>query len=174
MSLWDQPPEHAPLLVIAIGNPARGDDGIGPALADRLQAWLASQPSTLSDQIEVLTAMQLSAEDVLDLTDRTHVLVIDAQATPSPHPAWTAVTAAPEGPAWTSHHLTPAHLLSLYTRLLQTAPPPCTVLSVPGLDFTLGAPLSEAARLQVDLAWRALQAWLAPQLAHPANTALSP
>lgn len=174
MSLWDTADERAPLLVIAIGNPARGDDGIGPLLADRLQAWLAAQPPGVSDRIEVLTAMQLSAEDVLDLTGRTHVLVIDAQATSSPHPAWTRVTAASEGPAWTSHHLTPAQLLNLYSRLLQATPPPCTILSVPGTDFTLGAPLSEAARIHVDTAWRALQTWLAHHLTGHANPVLSP
>jgi Ni,Fe-hydrogenase maturation factor len=28
----------APLLVLAVGNPSRGDDALGPALAERLEA----------------------------------------------------------------------------------------------------------------------------------------
>jgi hypothetical protein len=30
-------------LVIAVGNPSRGDDAAGPLLAERLSAWLSDQ-----------------------------------------------------------------------------------------------------------------------------------
>ena len=36
----------APLLVLAVGNPSRGDDALGPLLLERLQAdgWDAAPP----------------------------------------------------------------------------------------------------------------------------------
>ena len=64
----------APLLVLAVGNPSRGDDALGPLLLERLQAdgWDAG------GQVELLCDFQLQVEHTLDLQGRSAVLLVDA------------------------------------------------------------------------------------------------
>ena len=57
----------APTLVIAIGNPSRGDDALGPLAGQRLAAM------RLRD-VEVLTEFQLQVEHALDLLGRRRVV----------------------------------------------------------------------------------------------------
>jgi len=54
------PPDAAPVLVLAVGNPSRGDDALGPLAAQRLAALELSG-------VEVLTDFQLQVEHALDL-----------------------------------------------------------------------------------------------------------
>ena len=65
-----------PLLVLAWGNPSRGDDALGPLLAERLLAH-AGAPS-LVGRVEVLTDFQLQVEHALDLVGRERILFVDA------------------------------------------------------------------------------------------------
>jgi len=64
----------APLLVLAVGNPSRGDDALGPRLLDALHAAGAD----LDGQVELLGDFQLQIEHVLDLRGRRAVLFVDA------------------------------------------------------------------------------------------------
>ena len=65
-----------PLLVLAWGNPSRGDDALGPLLAERLLAH--AQVAGLVDRVEVLTDFQLQVEHALDLVGRERLLFVDA------------------------------------------------------------------------------------------------
>jgi len=68
----------APVLVLAVGNPSRGDDALGPELAARLEA--AALPG-----VEVIVEFQLQVENALDLVGRERVIFIDAgTGTPAP------------------------------------------------------------------------------------------
>ncbi|MFO0834622.1 MAG: hydrogenase maturation protease [Phycisphaerales bacterium] len=66
------------ILLLAIGNPARGDDGLGPALADRFEQL----------SIPGVTAMwnyQPSVENAADLAEHDTVIFVDASFSgPSP------------------------------------------------------------------------------------------
>jgi len=64
----------APVLIIGIGNPSRGDDALGPLAAQRL-AELALPG------VEVLTDFQLQVEHALDLLGRREAIFVDAAAT---------------------------------------------------------------------------------------------
>ncbi|HEX9208428.1 MAG TPA: hydrogenase maturation protease, partial [Steroidobacteraceae bacterium] len=64
-------PAVAPTLVFAVGNPSRGDDAVGPLLAERLLAECLPG-------VEVLTDFQLQVEHALDLEHRERVIFIDA------------------------------------------------------------------------------------------------
>ncbi len=64
-------PELPPVLVLAWGNPSRGDDAIGPAFAQAVEAWCLPG-------VEVLTDFQLQIEHSLDLSGRRCVLFVDA------------------------------------------------------------------------------------------------
>jgi predicted GNAT family N-acyltransferase len=66
----------APLLVLAWGNPSRGDDALGPLLAERLLIHV--QTAGLASRVEVLTDFQLQVEHALDLVGRERILFVDA------------------------------------------------------------------------------------------------
>ncbi|HTN80845.1 MAG TPA: hydrogenase maturation protease, partial [Acidimicrobiales bacterium] len=66
----------APLLVLGVGNPSRGDDALGPLFVERLSELLAHEVS--NGDVEVLTDFQLQIEHALDLTGRAKVVFVDA------------------------------------------------------------------------------------------------
>lgn len=147
----------APRLALAVGNPARGDDGAGPWLAERLRAL--ALPG-----LEVLEDYQLQVEHALDLAGREAVLFIDAA-----HPgAWPAADPErglalwPLQPAQAlpalSHALTPAGVLHVAQRLGQPLPR-CWMLAVQGECFGLGEGFSAAMRARLPQALERAQAW---------------
>ena len=143
----------APVLVLAVGNPSRGDDALGPVLAERLEA--AAFPG-----VEVLTDFQLQVEHALDLVGRERVVVIDAGAGTPPPFEWREVRPAPDF-LHTSHALSPEAVLATYVRVRGEPPPESWVLCVRGESFELGEPLSVAAAAHLEAAWSELSRRLA-------------
>jgi hydrogenase maturation protease len=148
----------APVVVFAVGNPSRGDDALGPLLAERVRQWLPL--AGLADAVEVVEDFQLQIEHALDLQGRSLALFIDAgEGTPLP------LTLRPIGPSATASHsthaLAPEAVLEVYRRTEGAAPPPAFVLCVRGEDFELGAPLTAAAGERADLAMEVLGELLA-------------
>jgi hydrogenase maturation protease len=143
----------APVLVFGWGNPARGDDALGPLLVERIDAL--ALPG-----VECLTDFQLQVEHALDLQDRQRVLFVDASVDA---PAPFAVTAI--GPvqdaSFTTHAMSPQAVLQVYQDLQDQAPPPCWQLAIRAEGFELGEDLSPAAaaHLEAALAWT--RDWLA-------------
>jgi hydrogenase maturation protease len=139
----------APTLVLAVGNPSRGDDALGPALAERLEAL--ALPG-----VEVLVDFQLQVEHSMDLLGRELVVFVDAGAgTPAPYELRAARPA--DALTHTSHALAPEAVLAAYRRVHGSEPPHALVLCVRGESFELGEPLSAAAAAHLDSAWLALQ-----------------
>lgn len=155
--------DKAPILIMAVGNPSRGDDAFGPMLADQLLYWLDTQSEDVQACIELICDQQLMVEHVMDLADRHQVLFADAAAqgdevvslvTLAPLPIDQAVQGV------NSHSCTPAQLLGLYQAMLMKLPPPAQLLSLTGHGFELGEPLSPPARAQFPLAMALLHQWL--------------
>jgi hydrogenase maturation protease len=144
-----QPPAGvAPVLVLAVGNPSRGDDALGPLAAQRL-AELALPG------VEVLTDFQLQVEHALDLLGRREVIFVDAAA--SGEAPFELRPLAPAADAChTTHSLSPAAVLDAYRRLTGAEPPPSRLLAICGHDFELGAPPSAAASANLEAALAAL------------------
>ena len=140
--------DRAPVLVLAVGNPSRGDDALGPELAARLEA--ASLPG-----VEVILEFQLQIENALDLVGRERVIFVDA-GTGTPAPFELRRIEAQPAFLHTSHALSPEAVLATYLRVTGTAPPEAWVLCVRGESFELGEPLSTAASDRLDEAWSAL------------------
>jgi hydrogenase maturation protease len=139
---------RAPLLVLAVGNPSRGDDALGPELAARLEA--AALPN-----VEVITEFQLQVENALDLVGRERVIFVDAgTGTPAPFELRRVQPAAEF--LHTSHALSPEAVLATYPRVTGDEPPEAWLLCVLGESFALGEPLSAAARDHLTAAWSAL------------------
>lgn len=143
----------APLLVLAVGNPSRGDDAIGPRFADA--ASLALAPEIARGEVEVLTDFQLQIEHALDLEGRRRVLFVDASVDASS--PFEVRRAAPERDAsFTSHALSPGAVLAALARGLRAATTPdALVLAIRAERFELGDPLSPEAEenLAAALAW---------------------
>ena len=134
----------APVLVLAVGNPSRGDDALGPELAARLEA--AALPG-----VEVIVEFQLQVENALDLVGRERVIFIDAgSGTPAPFELRRIDAAADF--LHTSHALSPEAVLATYRRVVGGSPPPSTILCVRGESFELGEGLSEAATRNLSVA----------------------
>ena len=139
------------VLVLACGNPSRGDDALGPLLVERL-----SRDTDLARcGIETLTDFQLQIEHVLDLQDRARIIFVDAAVSgPEPY-AFTRLYQSPDASLGT-HALAPGALLALYRQVTADDPPPARLLAIRGYGFELGAPLSERASANLERAWRLL------------------
>jgi hydrogenase maturation protease len=143
---------RAPVLVLAVGNPSRGDDALGPLLAARVEA--AALPG-----VEVITEFQLQVENALDLEGRERVIFVDAGVgTEGPfelrevRPAAGKSVPGTDFP-YTTHALSPEAVLATYLRIKGEAPPPATVLCVRGESFELGEGLSRDAAAHLQAAW---------------------
>jgi len=142
----------APVLVLAVGNPSRGDDALGPELAARLEA--AALPG-----VEVITEFQLQVENALDLVGRERVVFVDAATgTPVPY-EMRRVEAAAEF-LHTSHALSPEAVLATYQRITGETAPESWLLCVRGESFELGEGLSSMAEVNAEAAWLELRRWL--------------
>jgi hydrogenase maturation protease len=143
----------APVLVIGIGNPSRGDDAIGPLAIERLEALRL--PGT-----ELQTDFQLQVEHALDLVGRREVVFIDAAASgPQPFSFEPAIPVADASAS--SHALSPAALLEAFQRVTAAPLPAAFVLAVRGYRFELGASLSVTAAANLDAALQMLVSRLA-------------
>ena len=143
----------APILVIGIGNPSRGDDALGPLLIESLQDL--ELPG-----VELLTDFQLQVEFALDLQGRREVIFVDASVD-APEPfAFTAAVAEADH-SYSSHALSPGAVLHAY-RNLYGEPPPAWVLAIRGHAFELGEGLSAGAAANL----AAAREWLLARLRH--------
>ena len=143
------------MLVFAIGNPSRGDDAIGPLLAERLEAWLAAEHI---EGIEVLSDLQLLVEHSVDIAGRARVLFVDAAAAGMSPYALHDIQAARDD-SWTTHELSPVGLLYVCEALGLGLPSRAETLAVRGRCFDLGTPLTHSGRTHLEGAWRALRDW---------------
>jgi hydrogenase maturation protease len=136
----------APILIIGIGNPSRGDDALGPMLIEGLEALQIPD-------VELLTDFQLQVEFALDLQGRQHVIFIDASLNAAPPFEFSPVVAE-EDSSYSSHALSPGAVLHAYRKLFGE-PPLSYVLAIRGEAFELGKGLSEAAaaNLEAALEW---------------------
>lgn len=145
------------ILILAWGNPSRGDDALGPRLIERLEGM---QDVVAAFGVELLTDFQLQIEHALDLAERDLVVFADAAAT-GPEPfAFGPVTPDPALPVST-HALSPGAVLNVYQRVLGGPEPRCYLLGIRGYDFSLGRDLSPAASTNLDAALAHLLDWLA-------------
>lgn len=140
----------APVVVFAVGNPSRGDDAIGPSLAQRLEA--EGLPG-----VEVIVDYQLQIEHALDLEGRSLAVFVDAAIDSVPPFELRRVRPCRDR-SHTSHALSPAAVLETFERCTGKPAPAAWVLAVHGEHFELGAGLSVAARENVEAAWPELKA----------------
>ncbi len=129
----------ADVLVLAIGNPLRGDDGVGWRAAQHLNALADGKA------LEVVTCHQLTPELAELMAGAQRAIFVDAAVdVPAGEVRCEAVHPGSETGGF-SHHLTPCLLLS-YTRSLFHKCPKAFQISIGGKSFGYSESLSEEAR----------------------------
>lgn len=131
----------APSFVIGIGNPDRGDDGVGRLVAQQLR-------NNLPPDVRIEEQDGGAAALIERLRDVDSVWLIDAAV--SGAPAGTirctdcnATDALPARPGASSHGLGVAEAVAL-ARTLHGLPRVCLLYTVEGVTFAPGAPMSSA------------------------------
>ncbi len=142
------------LVIIAVGNPSRADDALGPILLERISAqW---------PHLTTVVDFQLQVEHALDLQAADQVLFIDAAMGLEQPFRFSAITPQTDN-ALLSHALSPKAVLEVLQRITGQAAPPSFLLAVRGSEFELGQPLSEPATVALQAAWQ----FICPLLAQP-------
>ena len=156
MTLGSASEQAKPVVVLAVGNPSRGDDALGPVLLARLENWL--QAEGRAGEVDLIEEFQLNIEHALDLEGRRLALFVDCgTGTPAPCTFTRLEAAADLGSS--THALEPGAVLRVFSQVSQKLPPPAAfVLCVAGHSFELGDPLSERALENADAAFKLLQA----------------
>lgn len=144
----------APVLVLACGNPSRGDDGLGPELAAALERDRAD--AVARGELEVLSEFQLSVEHALELTGRRCVVFVDAAAS-GPEVVLHEVAPSRDD-SFTTHRLSPPALLQVYRDIERAPLPECRLLAIRGERFELGEGLSARAQENLRRALEVLEA----------------
>lgn len=131
---------QAAVLLYGYGNPGRGDDGLGPALASAIEA--AGIPD-----VDVDANYQLTVEDAAEIGRYSAVVFADA-AVEGPAPfSFSSIDDSGVGRlGWTSHSVTPVQVVAL-ARDLFGCKVPAYVLGIRGYQFgELDEVLSSAAK----------------------------
>ena len=134
------------ILAIGYGNPGRLDDGLGPAMAEALEALAIPG-------VEVQADYQLTVEDAAAVAEHEVVVFLDASMTGPETFSYVRVTTDESpGVGFTSHWLDPATLLGLARRLFSSRADGY-VLAVRGYEFDdFGERLSVRARANLTAA----------------------
>ena len=130
-------------LLIGIGNPLRGDDGVGWHLVEGLG----------------LQRHQLTPELAEAVAAADRLLIVDAWLAPPRSPCLLRPLEATDGWERDTHRVAPARLLALAEQLFGRCVPAHELL-VPAFDFSWGDQFSPQLRRQLPQARRLLRAWL--------------
>lgn len=139
-------------LLIGYGNPGRGDDALGPALAEALEAL--ALPG-----LDVVVDFQLNVENAFDLKGYDAVYFVDAAVQGAEPFVYRQIQ--PEDPAlFSSHAVSPEGVLALAQKLFGLTVPGY-VMAIRGYAFDeFGAPLTPRAALNLQAARQRLLAEL--------------
>ncbi|MBK8905361.1 MAG: hydrogenase maturation protease [Anaerolineaceae bacterium] len=128
-------------VVIGIGNPLRGDDGVGWAVVEALESVAAAW------RVTAVHTHQLLPELIDDFCQASQVIFVDASVGGEPGSmAVTPIQPATDGPA-ASHQMHPGVLLAMGMKLYGRMPS-AHLITVTGQEFgyteTLSAPVEQA------------------------------
>jgi hydrogenase maturation protease len=146
-------------LLIGYGNPGRGDDALGPALAEAVEAL--GLPG-----LDVKVDFQLNVENAFDLKGYEAVYFVDAAVQGAEPFAFRRIEA--EAPAlFSSHSVSPEGVLALAEKLFGLRVPGY-VMAIRGYAFDeFGAPLTPRAALNLQAARQRLLAELGAASSQP-------
>jgi hydrogenase maturation protease len=136
--------EKRKILLIGFGNPARADDGLGPALAEEIES------KNLPD-ITVEADYQLTIEDSAQVAENDIVIFADA-STNGPEPFGFEQIEAKESESFSTHSVEPAAVLALAENLFGSKAKGY-ILGIRGYEFDrFGESLTEKAKVNLQKA----------------------
>ncbi len=115
------------ILLIGYGNPGRGDDGLGPAVADSIQARSISG-------VEIDSDYQLTVEHAHDIAGYDTVIFADADTAGAEPFSLKRLQPGTASVSFSSHAVSPGYVLAL-GRDLFGVDPAAWILAVRGYDF---------------------------------------
>jgi hydrogenase maturation protease len=140
-------------LLIGIGNPGRQDDGLGPALVERLAGSRPPERSvvqTSGGTVEAFWVYQLNIEDAYLLRDYEVVVFADA-CLEGDGPAAMGLISPAAAIAFTTHEMSPASVLALGEELYGETPL-AFLLTIRGYAWEMEEGLTAEAAQNLDLA----------------------
>lgn len=144
-------------LVIGVGNPLAGDDGAGPAVAERLGD---------TPDVTVRMSHQLTPELAGDVAAADRVVFVDAAR--GGRLTVSRVSGAADGPdASPLTHVIAAETILALSRRLYGRMPAAYLVRVPGTDFRPGTDLSASVRRLIPRAVAAVKRLLIPATRTP-------
>jgi hydrogenase maturation protease len=148
-------------LLLACGNTLRGDDGIGPWLADWAEERFGDEPDLL-----VISRQQWTPELAADIAQAECVLFIDC-STVSEAGSFSVIEVKPaqrtEGIG--THHVTAAELLGIAQELYGSLPRQALLLTIGAGSTELSEEFSQPVRDAIPLACAQLELALTAMLA---------
>jgi hydrogenase maturation protease len=139
------------ILILGIGNPLRGDDGIG--------AYVCAQLEQINiPRLSVQTTHQLHTEWIYIFRQYDVVLLIDASLSDQ-EVLIRPISRAPASSSNLSHHMAASQVAAL-TSLVVGSATRFFECAVPGDAFGLSDQLSEKGRMHADLAVASIKSWL--------------
>ena len=145
-------------LILACGNPLRGDDALGWEIAAALQS------ASLQADLEIESSFQLMPEMAEAVSRAAIVIFVDACVTQEPGTVrFERILPSTSLPGTFTHKVDPPALLALAEALYGRSPSRALVLSVGAESFELNQELSESARAAIPEAVYAILGYLARQ-----------
>jgi len=142
-------------IILACGNPLRGDDGAALQIACNLQEGYA-EPET-----EIRCAQQWTPELAESISHSELAIFVDASATiPAGHLQLQKITCGPAKTRVITHSMDPCTLLGLARELFGAAPCRAFLLTIGAETFELGEGLSPAVKHAVPAAMDQIKALL--------------
>ena len=140
----------APILIFTWGNPSRGDDALGPALFDMLEAH--KRDTDELQEVDVLTDFQLQIEHAVDFEGRDCIIFVDASID-CEEPFEMQPLEVQRDDTFTTHAMSPASVLSVYKQVNGCEPPPAFLLVIRAYEFGLGREMGEQAKANLQKAY---------------------
>jgi hydrogenase maturation protease len=142
-------------IILACGNPLRGDDGVA------LRVICGLQEGYTDPETEICCAQQWTPDLAESVSKSQLAIFVDASAAIPPGEIRVVpVSGRHEPPGLTTHSLSPQRLLELSLELFQRVPERAFLLTIGGASFEHGDQLSASVQRAVPVACNQLKALL--------------
>ena len=150
----------ADILVIGYGNPLRGDDGVGPMIAEELSKRLHDPEA----KVQVVACHQLNPELAEPIAETRAVIFIDASVDLKPGEVRVSAVAPDRfSPGAFVHSMKPSALLATASELFGQAPP-AKAIGIGASSFDVGTHLTPQVQRAVKVAIAAVEKEIAGYL----------
>jgi hydrogenase maturation protease len=138
------------LLIYGYGNPGRQDDGLGNAMIEKLEEYIAREKI---DHVKLDSNYQLNIEDAVEMNGNDFVLFVDASLEEGVEDFSLSRVQPSDKVEFTMHSTSPGFILNLCRELYGSAPR-TYLLHIKGYSWDLKEDLTEGARQNLDKAFQ--------------------